>query len=212
MNEKNLIPFEQRTESEQREIRKKGGVKSGETRRLNRDLKKLAKRFLNADTGREDLRAALRENGFDDDISNAAALVLQIASEAFSGNMRAAELLIKLSGNDPDQKRKDAELKIKQEDLKLKRDFIKQQTIKLKRFNFGDDEDNDWIIGYDPDNNAFEPFRQIALMEVEEAIKDGKDLEALENHFGSMLEQYVTRRIADYLIKKKQEYLKEERE
>lgn len=33
MNEQNLIPFNERTESEQREITQKGGLKSGEVRR-----------------------------------------------------------------------------------------------------------------------------------------------------------------------------------
>lgn len=212
MNEKNLIPFTDRSESEVREMNSKGGVKSGETRRRKRDFNKLARQFLEADTGREDLRAALQESGFDDDQSNAAALIMQIAAEAFSGNVRAAELLIKLAGSDPDQKRKDAELKLKQEELKLKRELVKQQTIKLKHLNFGDDEENAWIIGYDPDNTAFEPFRQIALMEIEEAIESGKDLEDLEDKRGSWLEDYVTRRIADYLIRNKQKTLKEEKE
>ncbi len=132
MNEKNLIPFDQRTESEQREIRRKGGEKSGQTRRLNRDLKKLAKRFLNSDTFREDLRAALIESGFEDDQSNAAALVMQITNEAFAGNMRAAELLIKLAGYDPDQKRKDEELKIKQALLELKKSETKYKEVDIE--------------------------------------------------------------------------------
>lgn len=113
MNDKNLVPFNKRTESEQREIRKKGGIKSGEARRRKRTLKQLARQFLAADTGREDLHAALQESGFDDDHSNAAVLIMQIANEAFSGNMRAAELLIKISGEDPDQQREDKKLKMK---------------------------------------------------------------------------------------------------
>ena len=38
-NEKNLIPFSERTEKEQREIRQKGGRKSGEVRRERKTLK-----------------------------------------------------------------------------------------------------------------------------------------------------------------------------
>ena len=41
-NEENLIPFEERTESEQREIRSKGGIASGKSRRHKRDLRKTA--------------------------------------------------------------------------------------------------------------------------------------------------------------------------
>lgn len=39
MNESNLIPFNERTEKEQREIARKGGIASGEARRRKRDLK-----------------------------------------------------------------------------------------------------------------------------------------------------------------------------
>jgi hypothetical protein len=41
-NEQNLIPFNERTESEQREIRSKGGIKSGEVRREKKTLRELA--------------------------------------------------------------------------------------------------------------------------------------------------------------------------
>lgn len=37
----NLIPFHERTEEEQREIRRKGGAASGEARRKKADMKKL---------------------------------------------------------------------------------------------------------------------------------------------------------------------------
>lgn len=120
MSAEDLIPFNRRTEDEQKEIAKKGGLKSGETRRRKRALKQIARHFLDAETGRDELRAELLESGFDDDTSNAAALVMRIAKEAFSGNMRAAELLIKLSGEDPDQKRKDKELKLKQDFYKFR--------------------------------------------------------------------------------------------
>lgn len=38
-NNKNLIPFNKRTENEQREIAKKGGIKSGEVRRNKKTLR-----------------------------------------------------------------------------------------------------------------------------------------------------------------------------
>ena len=46
MNEKNLIPNSQRTPEELREMGRKGGIKSGETRRRNRELKKIARWIL----------------------------------------------------------------------------------------------------------------------------------------------------------------------
>lgn len=48
MNEKNLIPFSERTESEQREIRSRGGKASGESRRRTASLKKAAKEYFRA--------------------------------------------------------------------------------------------------------------------------------------------------------------------
>ena len=45
-NEKNLIPFTERTESEAREISAKGGKKSGETRRRKRTMKQVMETLL----------------------------------------------------------------------------------------------------------------------------------------------------------------------
>ena len=45
-NEKNLIPFNERTESEQRAIQSKGGKASGASRRRKRDMAKAMKLLL----------------------------------------------------------------------------------------------------------------------------------------------------------------------
>ena len=46
MNEKNLIPMNERTASEQREIAHKGGVKSGESRRTRKYLRDIMSTLL----------------------------------------------------------------------------------------------------------------------------------------------------------------------
>lgn len=46
MNNQNLIPNSERTPSELREMGRKGGIKSGESRRKKRDLWKLMKWVL----------------------------------------------------------------------------------------------------------------------------------------------------------------------
>lgn len=53
-NEKNLIPINKRTKSEQREYRKKGGQKSGEVRREKKLLRELLEEALlkKTETGR----------------------------------------------------------------------------------------------------------------------------------------------------------------
>lgn len=46
MNDENLIPFSERTESDQRAIRTKGGIKSGEARRRKKTLREAMKAAL----------------------------------------------------------------------------------------------------------------------------------------------------------------------
>jgi hypothetical protein len=45
-NEKNLIPFDERTESEQREIARQGGIASGVARREKKTVQKILNDFL----------------------------------------------------------------------------------------------------------------------------------------------------------------------
>lgn len=79
-NEENLIPFNERTESEQREIARKGGIASGASRRAYRSLKQAAKGFF-------------KEN------ENAAMAVVQaMYEEALDGNVKAVEKLQDLIG------------------------------------------------------------------------------------------------------------------
>ena len=116
MNEQNLIPNSERTPSELREITRKGGVKSGETRRRNRDIKKIVAALLHA--APDDLGTVnrLKAMGIDDqDITNKTALVLSMFDEATKGNVKAFETLMKYSGEDPEQQRKDLELQMKRD-------------------------------------------------------------------------------------------------
>lgn len=48
-NEQNLIPFTERSESEVREMNRRGGIKSGEVRREKANLKKQLQIFLEED-------------------------------------------------------------------------------------------------------------------------------------------------------------------
>lgn len=59
-NEKNLKPFNKRTEREQREIAKKGGKKSGEIRRDKKKIKETLKELLNLEAP-ENLKEKLFE-------------------------------------------------------------------------------------------------------------------------------------------------------
>lgn len=59
MNEQNLKPFDMLTESEQREVRQKGGKASGEARRRRRTLKEELLLMLEDEVVQKSLTAAL---------------------------------------------------------------------------------------------------------------------------------------------------------
>ncbi len=99
-NEENLIPFDKRTENEQREIARKGGIASGASRRAYRSLKQAAKAFF-------------KEN------ESAAMNVIQaLYEEAVAGNVKAAEKLQDLIGET-----------VQREELALKKKTIAKQSV-----------------------------------------------------------------------------------
>ena len=79
-NESNLIPFDKRTEDEQRTIARKGGIASGASRRAYRSLKQAAKAFF-----QENDDAAMQ-------------LIQTLYREALGGNVKALEKLQDLIG------------------------------------------------------------------------------------------------------------------
>ena len=81
-NTKNLIPFNQRTENEQRELAKKGGIKSGEKRRERKQLK-------------EELLLLLETNNNQEQIS------IALIEKAKSGDVRAFEMIRDTIGEKP---------------------------------------------------------------------------------------------------------------
>lgn len=115
MNDTNLIPMNQRSKNEARETGRKGGLKSGETRRRNRDIKKIVAAFLQAapDAATAERLAVM---GIEDaDITNKAGMVLAMYDAAMKGNVKAFETLMKYSGEDPEQQRKDLELQMQRD-------------------------------------------------------------------------------------------------
>ena len=91
-NEQNLIPFDQRSEKETRELGKKGGIASGEARRAKRDF-------------RESMMAALAEliDRKDDNgnvvakISAQDAICLKQIAKALKGDTTAAKFCVEVS-------------------------------------------------------------------------------------------------------------------
>lgn len=67
-NEKNLIPFDERTESEQREIARQGGIASGIARREKKTVQKILGDFLDLGiTQNRTLEALARKAGLSTD-------------------------------------------------------------------------------------------------------------------------------------------------
>lgn len=96
-NEKNLIPFNERTESEQREIAQKGGIASGAARRRKRSMREAADYYLSLpETDRRRVNAMLRDSIEPEDIDNQMSVVMGIATAAKQGDSRAANVLLKM--------------------------------------------------------------------------------------------------------------------
>lgn len=100
-NEKNLIPFNKRTESEQREIAQQGGIASGRARRRKRSMKEAADYYLSLpETDRRRVNALLRDEVEPEDVDNQMSVVMGMAEAAKRGDARAANVLLKMLGED----------------------------------------------------------------------------------------------------------------
>lgn len=100
-NEKNLIPFNKRTESEQREIAQKGGIASGAARRRKRSMRQAADYYLSLpETDRRTVNKMLRDQIEPEDVDNQMAVIVGIAEQAKRGNPQAATVLLKMLGEE----------------------------------------------------------------------------------------------------------------
>ena len=98
-NEQNLIPFDERTESEQREIAQMGGVASGAARRRKKSLKEAADLFLSLPVrDKRRLNAMLRDGLQPEEIDNQMAVVVGMAKMAMAGDAKCAKVLITMLG------------------------------------------------------------------------------------------------------------------
>lgn len=68
MNEENLISFKDRTEEEQREIARKGGIASGEARRRKKTLREELIALLETNNNNEKISVAILNKALNGDI------------------------------------------------------------------------------------------------------------------------------------------------
>ena len=100
--EENLIPMSERSKDEARELGRKGGIRSGEVRKQNADIKKRLKEIANM---------ALRAGDIDEittmadaksaNLSISDALLVKMIAMALGGNIKAMNSLLGMLSNDP---------------------------------------------------------------------------------------------------------------
>ena len=101
-NEQNLIPFNERTEEEQREIRSSGGRASGVSRRRKRSLKEAADLYLSLPVAdRRRWNRIARRNVDPEDVDNQMAMISGLVEAATNGDARAAKVIVDLLGDTP---------------------------------------------------------------------------------------------------------------
>ena len=143
-NERNLKPFTSE-QSREKAVKngKKGGIKSGESKRKQKALKEIAKSMMNTPIKKGKVRDGLIKEGFtEDDLNSQWPIMIVGLMDAvqFKGNTKAFDKLQELTGNQTDKLLaiKEKELKLKERELELK-----EKELELKLNN---DEDDGVII------------------------------------------------------------------
>ena len=100
-NEKNLIPMDQRSKSEARELGRKGGEASGASRRRKRSLKEAADLYLSLPVSDRKMWNKISRRGVDpEDIDNQMAMIIGLTMAATAGDAKAAKVIVDLLGED----------------------------------------------------------------------------------------------------------------
>ena len=100
-NEKNLIPMDQRSKSEARELGRNGGIASGVSRRRKRSLKEAADLYLSLPVSDRRVWNKIARRGVDpDDIDNQMAMIIGLTIAATAGDAKAAKVIVDLLGED----------------------------------------------------------------------------------------------------------------
>lgn len=105
-NEQNLIPINQRTKSEQREIQSAGGIASGASRRRKRSLKECADYYLALPPADKRRWNKISYQGVEpEEIDNQMAMIIGLTERAIKGDAKAAKVIIDLLGEKPGEEK-----------------------------------------------------------------------------------------------------------
>lgn len=100
-NEQNLIPFNKRTESEQREYAKKGGQKSGEVRRQRKMMKEQFEMLLTLPFKQKKQLDFMKSLGIEEgEIDNQMALIVAMYGKALKGDVQAFNTIREITEDD----------------------------------------------------------------------------------------------------------------
>lgn len=99
VGEENLIPFNQRTEEEQRELAKKGGIASGKARRRKATIRKTLETIMEMDVPDDNNRAILEALGLEPTMQNAV-VIKTVMSAITDASPKSLDTLNKLLGQD----------------------------------------------------------------------------------------------------------------
>ncbi len=102
-NEENLIPVTELTESEARELSKRGGIASGVARRKKKAMRDTINIALGlrSELTDADIERYMRFGFADEDIDNQAKIIMGIMKLAAEGDIRAAEFIRDTAGQKP---------------------------------------------------------------------------------------------------------------
>ena len=97
----NLIPFDKRTEDEQRKIAQKGGSASGKARRRKKTMKEAAQIILRAPATAEQAELLKKYGIEEEDCTNLMVIMGRAVQMAADGNLKAAEFVRDTLGENP---------------------------------------------------------------------------------------------------------------
>lgn len=100
MNEKNLIPLNQRSQRKRKEIARMGALASNKKQAEKRAMKELLESLLSLNCGKEEDLNKLKEYGSKDKSykSRIAVALIEKATSGQNGDMKAIELILNITG------------------------------------------------------------------------------------------------------------------
>lgn len=133
-NEQNLIPFNERTEDERRELAVKAGKASGAARRKKKTMKATAKMLFDLPITSKELKQKLALLGVStDDATYQTAVLVAMLNQAMKGNIKAAAFCRELLGEDPS-------LQLRRDELKLSREKFQHEKAMDERTVAADEQ------------------------------------------------------------------------